>query len=372
MTRAAYKLGAVAAVLLMVTSTHTTSVRAAGSIGSSTQVQLTATNVAYYSSAAANILMIAQINGNDGGVPTGTVTFSDQNGSLSSPIALSLAGTAMFKLKYPAAGTYQIYATYSGDSNYQSSSSQSTPQVLTVTAEPTTTVVIADPTNPAPGGSVAIFASASPAWAGSPTGSVTIYDANAHPLQTASLVNDQATLWTTAPTQPGTSVNYYAAYSGDSNFQSSTFGVTITSNGAGGTTVVVTGGGSGGSGGSQAVFKTTGSPNTGTSTTAPTAPLSSAPVANVTHVNSVPADVATIATSAIALATKGSVLPPDVLDTSAVPPAEPPSLLGSAIKFGQALVLTPYLIPLNVFMAFWLIHAARRGRKLTSVALEGG
>jgi hypothetical protein len=364
MKRAACKIGIAATVLMLAASTHTISVSASGSTGSSTGVILTANNVAYDSSAAANILMVAQINGDDGGVPTGSVTFSDQNGSLSSPLTLSLAGTATFKLKYPAAGSYQIYATYNGDANYQPSSSQSTPQVLTVSAEPTSTVVTAVPTNPAPGGSVAIHASVSPAWAGTPTGSVTIYDASAHPLQTAPLANDQATLWTTAPTQPATSVSYYAAYSGDSNFQSSSFGVQVTSTG----TVVVIGGGSGTSG-SQGVLKTTGTASTTGSATVTTALVSAVPGASVAHVNAVPADTATAATSAISPATKGSVLPSDVLDTGAVPPLEPPSLLGSAITFGQALVLGPYLIPVNVLLALWLLHAARRGRKLTAVAL---
>ena len=366
MTRLAGKLGSAAAMLVLVGFTQVSLVRAAGSTGSSTQVQLTATNAAYNSSAAANILMIVQVSGNDGGVPTGTVTFADQNGSLSSPVALSLAGTATFKLNYPAAGSYRIYATYSGDASYQASSSQSTPQVLTVTAEPTTTVVTAVPNNPAPGESVAIHASVSPAWSGSPTGSVTIYDAEAHPLQTAALVSDQATLWTTAPTQPGTSVNYYAAYSGDSNFSSSSFGVEVTSTGS----VVVTGGGSTGSSGGSGVFKTTGSASTGTSTTVTNAPVKSVPVTSTPHVNSIPADTATVATSTIAPSTNGSVLPSDVLDTSVVAPTQSPQLLGSALTFGTALQLGKYLIPLNIVVGLWLLYAARRGRRLTALALQ--
>jgi Bacterial Ig-like domain (group 3) len=364
MRRTVCKLGVTAAVLMLAASTHTISARASGSVGSTTGVILTANNVAYDSSAAANVLMIAQISGDDGGVPTGSVTFDDQNGALSSPITLSPAGTATFKLKYPAAGGHQIFATYSGDASYQPSSSQ--PQTLTVTAEPTTTVVTAVPSNPAPGVSVAIHASVSPAWAGTPTGSVTIYDASAHPLQTAALVSDQATLWTTAPTQPATSVSYYATYSGDGNFQSSSFGVQVTSTG----TVVVTGSGSGTSGGGQGVFKTTGTATTTAGTTATTAPDNPTPVTTTSHVKVIPADTATAATSVIAATAKGSVLPSDVLDTAAVAPVEPPSLLGSAITFGQALVLGPYLIPVNVLLALGLIYAARRGRKLTAVALD--
>jgi hypothetical protein len=369
MTRMACKVCAAAAMFVLVGSPRIISVRAAGSIPSTTQIQLTASNVAYYSSAYILITSQTQTAGNDGGVPTGVVTFFDQNGALSSPITLSPAGIAMFKLEYPAAGTYKIYATYSGDATYLPSSTQSSPQVLTVTAEPTTTAVDANPSNPAPGAAVAIHAVVKPAWEGTPTGTVTIYDSGGHPLQTAPLVGNQATLWTTAPTQPATSVNYYAAYSGDNNFLSSSFGVEVTSNG----TVVVTGGGSNPSGGSSGVIKTTGSANTGagvTATTVPTAPASSALVSATPHVNSIPADTATAATSTISPSTNGSVLPSDVLDTSVVAPTQSPQLLGSALTFGTALQLGKYLIPLNIVVGLWLLYAAHRGRRLTALALQ--
>jgi hypothetical protein len=175
------------------------------------------------------------------GTPTGTVSFTSNGGAISgcSSVALS-GGTATCTTTTLAVGTDSIAAAYSGDSNFNSSSGSLTETVnkgssttsLTSSANPSTT-----------GQSVtftATVAAVAPAT-GTPTGSVS-FTSNGSAITgctTVALSGSTATCTTTTLAVGSDSIA--AAYSGDSNFNSSSSGsLTQTVNNSSGTTPGIT------------------------------------------------------------------------------------------------------------------------------------
>ena len=151
--------------------------------------------------------------------PTGTVTFEDGTNPLAPAVAL-VGGTATISTSALTVGVHSITADYSGDSNFNGSTSS--PVALTVNKAATTTSLTSSPNPSAFGQPVALTATVSPDTAGqpTPTGSVTFTDGST-PLGTAQLdASGTATLPPTTALPVGTQT-ITATYTGDSNYQGS-------------------------------------------------------------------------------------------------------------------------------------------------------
>lgn len=141
--------------------------------------------------------------------PTGSVTFADGTNVLG---MMTLAnGSASFPTQTLTSGSHTLAATYSGDTNYQSSST-SLPETVSK-AVPTVTLT-AKP-NPIVSGQSATFTATVTAAFGVPTGAVT-FTANSTALGTSSL-NSSGVAVLTATLGPGAQA-VTAAYNGDANF----------------------------------------------------------------------------------------------------------------------------------------------------------
>ncbi|PJD95947.1 MAG: hypothetical protein CK425_07315 [Parachlamydia sp.] len=153
--------------------------------------------------------------------PTGSVTFVDAVlGTLGTGI-LDEDGVAIFSTSTLAVGSYSLSANYSGDANYNASSSAPPPLSQDVNQALTATSVTGTP-NPSYFGNpvtfTAIVSVVNPG-AGMPSGIVTFYD-GAVSIGTAPVIGGQATLISTTLAPGSHSVS--AVYGGDTNFLTST------------------------------------------------------------------------------------------------------------------------------------------------------
>jgi len=155
-----------------------------------------------------------------GGIPTGTVTFSDGSFSIGSA---NLSGTsAQLTLTSLSRGSHSISAQYNGDSNFTSSSSSTIAQTVTQAA---TSASLSSSANPsAYGQSVTFTASVTPAFAGAPTGTTTFFDGSTS-LGSATLSAGSAQI--SISTLSAASHSITAVYNGDANFTSSTSSATV-------------------------------------------------------------------------------------------------------------------------------------------------
>jgi len=159
------------------------------------------------------------------GTATGTVTISDTFNGNTAPlmtVPLNSQGNLAVVDTALALGTHQLSATYSGDPSFMASSSA--PVSVTVNKGATTTAVFT-PTGALPNSSVLlealVFASLGVA---SPTGTVQFFDGTTSLGSPVKVNNEIATL--TVSLLPNGSNSITAAYSGDSNFNSSTSAAT--------------------------------------------------------------------------------------------------------------------------------------------------
>jgi YVTN family beta-propeller protein len=153
-----------------------------------------------------------------GGVPTGTVTFSDGPTMLGTGV-LNGSGQAVLPTTALSAGSHTIIVAYSGDSTFAASTSSPLTQNVNHAA---TSTVITSSLNPSTYGQPVTLSASVTSTAGSPTGIVTFYD-GATALGTATLNGSGQALLTTAVFSAGTN-SLSAAYGGDSNFATSTSG----------------------------------------------------------------------------------------------------------------------------------------------------
>jgi hypothetical protein len=196
-----------------------------------------------------DIMFTATVTAANGGSPTGTVTFTADGAPISNCTGLPLmplksitgkgrgnsrksplqgngsAATCDAPTGLPV-GQHTIQATYSGDSNYQSSSGTLPYQVNMATTTITITPVPSSPSYLQP---VTVNATVAGQYGGTPTGTAT-FTANSQPIpecpNPVPLVNGQAACTTTSlPLGANTlGVNY----SGDGNFQMSSATAPIT------------------------------------------------------------------------------------------------------------------------------------------------
>jgi hypothetical protein len=151
------------------------------------------------------------------GTPTGTVTFSDGGVSIGSG-TLS-GGTTTFATSGLAVGNHTMTASYSGDSNFNSSTSSALTQ--TVNKDASTTVVTSSP-NPSSLGQAVTFTAtvtANAPGSGTPTGNVT-FTVGTRTLATVTLNSSGHASFTTSGAPNGTST-LTAHYNGDGNFLTS-------------------------------------------------------------------------------------------------------------------------------------------------------
>jgi len=104
--------------------------------------------------------------------PTGTVTFT-LDGTVQGTQTVAGGTTASITITTPASGVHTLQASYSGDSNFLSSTSPSVN--ITVAKTPTTTLVLPATTTPTAGAPLQVNATITPSAAGNtePTGNVT-------------------------------------------------------------------------------------------------------------------------------------------------------------------------------------------------------
>ncbi len=159
-----------------------------------------------------------------GVIPTGTYTISD-GGTVIASGSLDATGEAYLTTSTLAPGTHSITTTYSGDANFNASSS-STPYTIKVVAlQSTSTVLSASTTQAVPGQNVTLTATVTAPGGGTPTGTVT-FAAGSTTLGVVALSANTAML-TTASIPNGANL-ITATYSGDSNFSASSGSVTVT------------------------------------------------------------------------------------------------------------------------------------------------
>lgn len=144
------------------------------------------------------------------GTPTGTVLFAD--GSQNLGIATLVNGSAQFTVPTLSAGSHPITATYSGDTNFQSTMSL---QVTETVYQATAATVVASSQNPSSYNQPVLFtATVQPQFGGAATGTVTFFDGFVS-LGSANLVSNVATLSVSNLSVGAHSVN--ARYAGDNN-----------------------------------------------------------------------------------------------------------------------------------------------------------
>jgi hypothetical protein len=171
----------------------------------------------------------------NGGVATGTVTFSDSNKVLgTAPVN---AGTAVFSTSTLALGAHSITAAYGGDVNdAPSTSSALNQQVLQAGG-----VTVTSSANPAiAGAALSLTATISSPQSVPVTGTVTFKD-GATPLGTASVGSTDSAVFTTTALAVGQHT-IVAVYSGDSLNQAATSSVLVQTVQTAGTTVTLTSG----------------------------------------------------------------------------------------------------------------------------------
>jgi hypothetical protein len=217
----------------LATGTHTitASYGGDGNFNSSTSAAITQTVMA--SRAASTTTVVSSVNPSvfgqavtftatvtgTGGTPTGTVTFLDGAATLGTA-ALS-AGSGALTTSALAVGNHTVTASYSGDSNFNASTSSAITQTVSK-ANTTTSVITA--VNPSVFGQTVAFTatvSASSPGSGTPSGTVTFLDGGTS-IGSGTLSGGTATFSTSALAVATHSIT--ASYGGDGNFNGSTSG----------------------------------------------------------------------------------------------------------------------------------------------------
>jgi predicted secreted protein len=190
---------------------------AAGSVpASTTTLQASPTSA----NTGQTVALTATVSSQSGtNTPTGTVAFYDGSASLGTG-ALGSTGTATFSTTTLPAGSDSITASYGGDSNDASSTSEPVTVTIASAVVPTNTVVASSATAISSGQSVTFTATVSPhSGSNVPTGTVTFLD-GATALGTGTLNASGVTMFSTSSLSVGTQ-SITASYAGDSNDNSS-------------------------------------------------------------------------------------------------------------------------------------------------------
>ena len=156
------------------------------------------------------------------GIPTGTVTFLDGANPVAT-VQLNGSGVASITVSNLSVGTHPISTTYTGDGNFNGSTSNTVNQVVNKDA---TTTALTSNVNPSDFGQNVTFTAtvtAQAPGAGTPTGTVTFFD-GATQIGTGTLNGSGVATFSTATLSVGTHP-IMATYNGDTNFVGSTSAV---------------------------------------------------------------------------------------------------------------------------------------------------
>jgi hypothetical protein len=158
-----------------------------------------------------SVTFTASVTPQGKGTPTGTVTFYD-GGTALGTVPLT-KGSAALSTSALVVGMHSITASYSGDSNFSSSTS---PVLQQTVQQAASTTSISSSLNPSTfGQSVTFSATVNSQYGGTPTGTVTFYDGTTA-LSTVPLTNGSAALTTSVLLASKHSIS--ADYTGDNNF----------------------------------------------------------------------------------------------------------------------------------------------------------
>jgi autotransporter-associated beta strand protein len=205
------------------------------------------------------------------GIPTGTVTFMEGTTTLGTG-TLDASGHATFQTSSLAEGTHSITASYSGDTNFLSSTSSP----LTQAVQPGTTTVLVSSPNPSVFGQAVTFSATVTASAGTstPTGSVIFMDGTTV-LGSGMLSTSGVATFSSTTFSPG-SHSVTAHYSGDSMFAPSTSSVLNQIINMASTSITLT---------SSSSSSTSGQAVTFTAVVTPTGPGAGTPTGSVTFMD---------------------------------------------------------------------------------------
>jgi Bacterial Ig-like domain (group 3) len=166
-----------------------------------------------------NVTLTASVNSSFGGVSSGQVSFFDGPTPLANAAVVS--GSAQVAVSSLSAGTHTITAQFLGNGNFAGSTAAGISH--SVTAAGTATAMVSN-ANPSSYGQAATFtATVTPAFSGTPSGTVTFFDGGTA-LGTANLSGGVAALPTGATTLAAGTHTVSARYNGDSSFVTSTSG----------------------------------------------------------------------------------------------------------------------------------------------------
>ncbi len=158
----------------------------------------------------------AKVSGN-GGIPSGTVTFSANGTAFGTSATLDATGTATISYSGLAAGSYSITAAYSGDANDQASTGTGAPQLVVSRIATTTDLVSSMTTDPSP--RQVLVATVLTGSGSVPTGTVT-FNSGSTTLATVTL--DSSGVATLIPSLASGKYSIVAVYSGDATHSPST------------------------------------------------------------------------------------------------------------------------------------------------------
>ena len=147
-------------------------------------------------------------------IPTGTVVFKD-GPAIIGTVTLDKMGMAILNCSSLSFGKHSITAEYSGNTNYNSSTSS----VVTQIVQYNTSTKVTSSINPSIVGQSVTFTSTVSSSSGTPTGTVTFKDWDTTIAKNIPLVGNKATFNTSS--LPAGIHNISATYNGDDSFASS-------------------------------------------------------------------------------------------------------------------------------------------------------
>jgi hypothetical protein len=160
--------------------------------------------------------------GFDKGTPTGTVNFFDGPTSIGTP-TLNSSGVATLMISTLTVATHSITATYSGDTNFATSTSPVVLQVVQNLPGATSTALTLSSGTVAVGTSVTLSAKVSATSGTPPDGeTVTFKDATTNSILGTGLLSKGTATATTSKTLAAAAYSVVASYPGDANFLAST------------------------------------------------------------------------------------------------------------------------------------------------------
>lgn len=176
----------------------------------------------------------AKVSSSISGTPTGSITFTDGTTVLATVTLAS--GVATYTTSSLTAGSHSITATYSGDTNYATSTSTALPVTV---GELATSIRLTGATSLNPGQSTTYTATVSNTANGTPTGKVTFLDGTTV-LAVVDLPSSGVATYTTSTLASGTH-HLTASYAGDSTFAAAVSSELTVTVGTATTTTTLTG-----------------------------------------------------------------------------------------------------------------------------------